>query len=566
MSGPQKTGVARAVVEALEAEKVGFVFGLAGSHVLPLIDALADSSHIRHIVVKHEGSAAYMAGMYGYLTGKPGVALVTAGPGATNSLTGVGQAYASSLPMVLISGGVPRGAQNAPFHGVDQDDFLNRVFGDVTKWTVRVQRAEEIPDVLSKAFALAASGRPGPVHIELPEDLLQDAETDVGPYRPSPVERRAPSEIFVSRVEEALAGAQRPMICAGRGVVMHRAQAELVALAEALGAPILCTTDALSSMPDNHPLSVGAFDMYIGNNLAWEVMDQSDVLLVIGMQTASPLSDIIAKHAPKKTLFAALDEPRTQRSVGFAQDVSLCDTLLLLSALLERGLGRTPREAWGARRRIAKYRQAFQRGLTGLMASGRKAQPLHFGCVLQELAPRLEADAIVVAGVGDHEVWASMLLPIRNRESFVQEGYWGTMGSELAGGIAAKLIYPGRQVVVITGDGSLLMGSSDLVTMVEAGAHLLVLVLNDSRYGMITNLQLQIYERSYGDAIGSIDFARMAESVGAKGLRVEAPGAVAESVGRAVSLAAEGPVVLDAVCDYAYGWPDWDAIHDLGLR
>ena len=200
------------------------------------------------------------------------------------------------------------------------------------------------------------------------------------------------------------------------------------------------------------------------------------------------------------------------------------------------------------------------------MSSGRRARPLHFGHVLQELAPHLKEDAVVVAGVGDHEVWASMLLPIRNRESFIQEGYWGTMGSELAGGIAAKLVYPGRQVVVITGDGSLLMASSDLVTMVEAGAHLLVLVLNDSRYGMITNLQRQTFERSYGDVIGAIDFARMAESVGARGLRVEAPEAVAETVARAVPLTAHSPVVLDAVCDYAYGWPDWDAIHDLGLR
>jgi acetolactate synthase-1/2/3 large subunit len=548
----------------MEAEKVELVFGLAGSHVLPLVDALADAPRIRHIVVKHESSAAFMAGMYGYLTGRPGVALVTAGPGATNSLTGVAQAYASSLPMVHISGGVPRGSQNAPFHGVDREDFLVRVFGDVTKWSVRVERAEDVPAVLSRAFALAASGRPGPVHVEFPEDLLEDKAAHPEPYRPSAVERSAPPDAFVQRVQDALRAAKRPMICAGRGAVVHRAQDLLLTLAEDLVAPVLCSTDALGAIPSGHPLAAGVFDMYIGNNLAWELMDQADFLLVVGMQTATPLTDLIGRHAPKRTLFAALDEPHTRRPVPFAEDTVLCDSSLLLSRLLQRGEEHVSVRDWGARERIAQYRARVHHGLASLMASGRKARPLHFGYVLEELVPHLNEDAIVVAGVGDHEVWASMILPVRGRESLIQEGYWGTMGSELTGGIAAKLVHPGRQVVVITGDGSLLMAATDLVTMVEAGAHLLIVVLNDSRYGMITQLQRQAYERSYGDAIGAIDFARMAESIGAKGLRLEAPSEVRDMVAQAVSLSAQGPVLLDAVCDYAYGWPDVDAIHDLG--
>jgi acetolactate synthase-1/2/3 large subunit len=235
----RKTSAAQAVVDALIAEKVEFVFGLTGTHVLPLFDALADAHQLRHIVTKHESNAAFMAGMVGHLTGRPGVALVTAGPGATNSLTGVAQAYAASLPLVHISGDVPLHAGNEAYHGVDRRDFLHRMFADVTKWSARVERPEEIPDFLSRAFAVAASGRPGPVHVDIPWDIVEATEVKVAPYRASPVEKQAPPQEVVERVRLALMAARRPMICAGRGVLVQRAEEELLALAEALSAPVL---------------------------------------------------------------------------------------------------------------------------------------------------------------------------------------------------------------------------------------------------------------------------------------------------------------------------------------
>ena len=172
----KRMSAGQAVVEALKEEQVEFVFGLAGTHVLALYNALADAPEIRHVVVKHESNAAFMAGMVGYLTGRPGVAMVTAGPGATNSLSGVGQAYAASLPMVHISGDVPLNAGNEAYHGVDRRDFLHRMFRDITKWSVHIERAEDIPAILSRAFALAASGRPGPVVIDIPKDITRPDE------------------------------------------------------------------------------------------------------------------------------------------------------------------------------------------------------------------------------------------------------------------------------------------------------------------------------------------------------------------------------------------------------
>jgi acetolactate synthase-1/2/3 large subunit len=566
MTAINRSTAAKAVVEALKAENVSFVFGLAGSHVLPIFDALADQPHIHHIVVKHENNAAFMAGMCGYLTGRPGVALVTAGPGATNSLSGVAQAYASSLPMVHISGDVPLAAGNEAFHGVDRPDFLHEMFADITKWSVRVEGAEDIPRILSRAFSLAASGRPGPVHVDIPVDIVRATDLDVPPYQASPVEKLAPPEELVPRVRQALAAAQRPMICAGRGVLAHRAEAELIALAEAVSAPVFCSSYGLGAIPEDHPLALGSFSEWRQNAFVWDMLAQSDFLLAVGLRSNTRMTRLLAQHAPEQYIFVALDEPHTLHAVEGATTTVACDSRLFLSQLLtyaddlRRAVDPSPRA------RIAQHRQAFQSGLATYMAPFADVQPLHFGRVVQELAARLDKEGIVVSGVGNHNVWGQIMLPIHNRESYIQEGSWGTMGGELAGGIAAKLVYPQRQVVVLTGDGSLLMGASDFVTTVEAGVNVLVVVLNDSRYGMITAMQRRRFGRSFGDQIGTIDFAQFASSFGAAGVRVESPEALPDAVARALALSAETPVILDAVCNYEYRWPDREAILALSAE
>lgn len=566
MTDVSKTSVAKAVVEAFKAEQVEFVFGLAGSHVLAIFDALADVSQIRHVVVKHESNAAFMAGMYGYLTGRPGVTLVTAGPGATNSISGVAQAYSQSMPMVHISGDVPLGSGNDTFHGVDREDFLHKMFADITKWSVRVERGEDIPDILSRAFALAASGRPGPVHVDIPWDIVQAEGLEIPPYQPSLIERQTPPEEVLRQVRRALAEARRPMICAGRGVLVHRAETELATLAEAVSAPVLCSTNSLGVIADDHPLAVGTFSGWQGNTFAWELLAESDFLLVVGMRSNTTMTNMLAQQTPEHTIFVALDEPHTLTPMDGMTTVVASDSCLFLSQLLTHAneFRRPPDSSLQAR--IARHKQAFQRGLALYMAPFESAQPLHFGRVAQELASRLDKDAIIVSGVGNHNVWGGIMSPVQNRESFIQEGAWSTMGSELAGGIAAKLVHPQRQVVVITGDGSLLMSASDFVTAVEAGANILVVVLNDSRYGMITAMQRERFRRSYGDEIGWIDFARFAESFGATGVRVESPEALSDAVAQSLALSAQTPVILDAVCNYEYRWPDREAILALGLE
>ena len=532
---PKKTSAAQAVVDALTAEQVKFVFGLAGTHVLPIFDALADAHQLRHIVVKHESNAAFMAGMYGYLTGRPGVALVTAGPGATNSLTGVAQAYAASLPMVHISGDVPLNAGNEAYHGADRRDFLHKMFADVTKWSVRIERGEDIPDILSRAFALAASGRPGPVHVDIPWDIVGATDLETAQYQPSPVEKQSPPEDLVQQVRRVLTTARRPMICAGRGVLVHRAEEELLALAEAVSAPVLCTSYGDGAIAHDHPLFVGTFSEWSDNPFAWNLLEESDFLLAVGLRSGTLMTDILVKHAPEDTILVALDEPHTLQPVAGMTAVVPSDSQLFLSRLLAYAdeFRRPPVAPF--RTRIARHWETWGRGLERHMAAFENAKPLHFGRVGQELAGRLDQDVIVVGGVGNHTIWARTMLPSRNRESFIEETSWGTMGSELAGGIAAKLVYPQRQVVVITGDGSLLMAAPDFVTAVETQANVLVVVLNDSRYGIITAIQRGQFQRSFGDEIGAIDFAHFAESFGATGIRVESPEALPDAVTRSLS-------------------------------
>ncbi|HEU5424600.1 MAG TPA: thiamine pyrophosphate-binding protein, partial [Nitrolancea sp.] len=221
----QRSGAA--VVEALQAEGVEHVFGLVGSHVLEIYDALADAPSIRHITVKHETAASGMADAYGRLTGRPGVVLVTAGPGATNSLTGVAQAYMAASPLVHISGAVPRGASYESFHGVDQPDFLVRMFAEVTKWSVSVQHPAEIPHVLARAFALATSGRPGPVHVEIPQDVLLAEATEMDAYQRTEIPPVRLSDDDLARLVAQIRASRNPVIWAGKGVRATRAQQEL---------------------------------------------------------------------------------------------------------------------------------------------------------------------------------------------------------------------------------------------------------------------------------------------------------------------------------------------------
>ncbi len=248
--------VGQAIVKALEAEGVEIIFGLPGRHVFAIYDSLRESP-IRHLGVLQEATAAQMADMYGRLTGRPGVCLFTGGPGATNALTAIAQAYDATSPVVQISGTVPRGAPSEVFHGVDRPDFLTRTFRDVTKWAARVDSVEQVFPVLRRAFYEARSGRPGPVFIEVPLDVFKLPPAAIPPYRSRAVRPQSPPQQALRRIGQSLRRAERPVILAGKGVLRDRATREVTALADRLRAPVVVTRDALGVLPSDHPWSAG---------------------------------------------------------------------------------------------------------------------------------------------------------------------------------------------------------------------------------------------------------------------------------------------------------------------
>lgn len=558
---PQPLTVARAVVAALEAEGVDRVFGMPGSHILSVFDALAESG-IRFVPAVHENTSAFMAGMHGYLTGRPGVALLTAGPGATNSVTGVAQAYASSLPLVHITGDVPLHARREAFHGVDAPDFLHRLFRGITKASIRVERPDQIFGVMARAFALARSGRPGPVHVDLPIDLGRASLPDGATYAPQPVSPRRPSPAFVEQVVERLARAQRPMLCVCRGVLLQHAEAAVLELAEQLGAPVLSTGYGLGAFPQTHPLAVGTFSEFSKNAYAFELARHSDCLLLLGLRAGTLMTDLLAGLVSDEIPFAAFEDP--EHVASWRGPFESCDVNALTGELLAHA-DRFRRAADpDLLASIRAQQRSFERGLAALLGEHPAGRSIHFGRVMQALAEQLPDDAIVVSGVGNHHVWARQFVPVRHRASFVAEAAWGTMGGELGGAIAASLLHPDRTVVAVTGDASLLMVAGDFATAVQERAHLVVLVLNDGHHGIIGEMQRQSFGRAFGHQLAEVDFAKLAGSMGGVGVHLVDGDRIGPTVARALAASRHGPVLLDVVADAKAPWPNRERLIERG--
>lgn len=543
----QRSGAA--IVEALKAEGVAHIFGLVGSHVLEIYDALADEPTIRHITVKHETAASGMADAYGRLTGKPGVVLVTAGPGATNSLTGVAQAYMSASPLIHISGAVPTGASYESFHGVDKPDFLVRMFAEVTKWSVAIERPEEIPQIFARAFAIATSGRPGPVHIEIPQDVLLADATLMDQYtrQTIPPQRLADEEL--ERLVAAIKGSRRPVIWAGKGVRATLADAALAELAELLEAPVILAGDAAGALPDTHPLSTGQLALYAHTPLQRQLAAEADLIVAVGERGGTGHADILfAAAAPVVGIWLgdAGDAPDSR-----AQGGAVADLPVALGQLIE-ACGDQQRTLDGAlRERIAHGKDRLRQHIRdGIRRDYGQVRPLHYALALDALPEIVDADTIVLGDIGSHNQWTRLVLQTLNRTTFTPEGYWGAMGFGLPAALAAKVAYPDKKVIAVTGDGCFLMASADFATGVEAGLNPVIVILNDRQYGMIVGMQERSYGRASETALDGPDFVAFARSFGADGMRVEEPEQLREALER--GLASSTIFVIDVQCDYRF--------------
>ncbi len=527
---------AQAVVESLKREGVDLVFGIPGGAVLPIYDALVDSG-IRHVLVRHEQAAAHAADGYARASGRVGVCLATSGPGATNLVTGLCTAHMDSVPVVAITGQVPRSVI-----GTDafQEADVWGVTMPVTKHNYLVKDSRALPRVLKEAFYIARSGRPGPVLVDIPRDV----QNETIPYEvPEGVSLRgykpvtAPHAIQVRRAAEAIARAGRPMLYAGGGVIGAGAHRELVALAERCQLPVTTTLMALGAFPGDHPLFMGMPGMH-GSVCAVRAFTEADLIVAVGARfddrvTGKP--DEFARQA--RIIHVDIDAAEVGKIVD-AHIPIVADARAGLQALLEVVEPR-PRSEWNDRVDGWKSAHPFS-----YAPSDTDIRPQ---AVVEAVYRATGGNAIVATGVGQHQMWAAQYYRFREPRTFLTSGGLGTMGFGLPAAMGAWFARPDRTVVLIDGDGSFQMTLQELATVVEYGIPVKVFILNNQNLGMVRQWQQLFYQRRYSavNLAASPDFARVAGAFGVSGRRVTDPAHVEPALRWA--LAEPGPVVLDFI-------------------
>jgi acetolactate synthase-1/2/3 large subunit len=547
--------VGRAIVDALLAEGVRFVFGLPGGHVLGIYDALYDTPQIRHVLVRHEQQAASLAAAHAQLTGEPGVCLVTAGPGCTNLLSGIAEAYVGSLPVVVLAG---RAATATAHRGAAQEVATDRIFAPVTKWSVRVDRADLVPDALHQAFALARSGRPGPVLLDLPRDVV-DAEIERTTYHASgPPPRIGADEALVARAADILAGAALPLLVAGGGTVASGAFTELRALAELLAAPVLTTLAGRGSIPDDHPLSAGGLGTH-RNPVSKRLLAEADVVLGLGCRFEEMETNWRPGAVPSpEACYVQVDiEPgeigrSVPASIGLVGDVGV--VLARLTALLREREAGLPDGAYADHprtRAVVEGIAALDTELDDLAASAeRPIHPFRVIRAIREAFPRETSVAIDVGCITQHIAGGTPFFRVYEPRSLIVPSSFYGMGFAAGGLPAARLVYPDRPAVGFVGDGSFQMVLSVLPMAAEHRLGVTWCVFDDRALGSIRDIQ----QYRFGERILATeftvqpDFAGIAQACGCHGELVEDPGEVEAALARAVAANARGvPAVIDFV-------------------
>jgi len=544
-----KITVAEALIKALEFEGVEVMFGHPGGAILPAYDPLYDSS-IRHILARHEQGAGHMAEGYAQATGRVGVAIATSGPGATNLVTSLANAYMDSTPMVAITGQVPTTAiGNDAF----QEAHTWGISMPATKHNYLVTDPEEIPDVIHEAFHLARSGRPGPVLVDLPKNILNSeiewheptGKVDLPGYKPNtkghPLQIRAAVDLILE--------AERPVLYAGGGIIAAGAHAELFELAEKVNLPVTTTLMARGAFPDTHPLSLGMPGMH-GLYAAITAMQKADLLIAIGTRfddrvTGDP--DAFAPHA--KVIHADID-PSEIGKIRSVEVPIVGDARIVLEQLNRKldkkldGAAAPDHAEWletirgWQRDKVVRYEQD-------------PAGPIKPQFVVEELYRITGGEAIVVAGVGQHQMWASQLWKYTKPRTWLNSGGLGTMGYAIPAAIGAKLGLPDQLVYAIDGDGCFQMTQQELTTASTEGIPIKIAVLNNNNLGMVRQWQRLFYnERFSGTELTdhTPDFVKLAEAMGCVGLRAEHPSEVGPVIEKSLTIN-DRPVVVEFKVD-----------------
>ncbi|MBW9223153.1 acetolactate synthase large subunit [Methanothermococcus sp. SCGC AD-155-E23] len=554
---------AEAFIKALEYEGVKVIFGYPGGALLPFYDALYDSDLI-HILTRHEQGAAHAADGYARASGKVGVCVGTSGPGATNLVTGVATAYADSSPVIAITGQVPtRLIGNDAFQEID----ALGIFMPIVKHNFQIRRSKDIPATVRAAFEIAKTGRPGPVHIDLPKDVQEEefdiesnpipAKVDLPGYKPTL--KGHPKQIKMAA--KAIMAAERPVIIAGGGVNISNATEELLKLAELCGIPVCTTLMGKGSFPEDHPLSLGMVGMH-GTKPANYAVSECDLLIAIGCRFSDRITGDISSFAPyAKIIHIDIDPAEIGKNIDV--DIPIVgDAKLVLKDIIAcllkscgtdgKGLNNQNREGW------LRYLESLKR--SNIPKMDYEDIPIKPQRIVKELMNviqelKLKDRFIVTTDVGQNQMWMAHYFKVHLPRTFISSGGLGTMGFGLPAAIGAKIARPESKVVCVTGDGGFMMNIQELATIADYGIPVVICIFDNRTLGMVYQWQNLFYGgRQCNVTFGeSPDFVKVAKGYGIEAQRVTDPKDIKEVLREA--LLSDEPYLIDFVIDPSEGLP-----------
>ncbi|HHF3060725.1 TPA: acetolactate synthase 3 large subunit [Vibrio diabolicus] len=530
---------AEMVVQSLIEEHVEQIFGYPGGSVLDIYDALhAKTDQIKHVLVRHEQAATHMADGYARATGKPGVVLVCSGPGATNTITGIATAYMDSIPMIVISGNVPNSLiGNDAFQECD----IVGVSRPVVKHSFLVKKAEDIPETIKKAFYIATTGRPGPVVIDLPKDVMnpqiklpyQYPETlSMRSYKPTTSGHKGQ----IKKALKSLLEAKKPVLYIGGGAVISGAHEHILELSDKLNLPVVSTLMGLGAFPGTHKNSLGMLGMH-GTYEANMAMHEADLIFGIGVRFDDRTTNNLEKYCPNaKVMHIDIDPSSISKNVkvdlpivGSAEKV-LTTMLLGLLAEQEGGNDEDAITAWWDDIQVWRDRNCL-----AYEKSPERIKPQQ---VIETLHKLTNGDAYVASDVGQHQMFAALYYPFNKPRRWINSGGLGTMGFGLPAGMGVKFAMPQEEVVVVTGDGSIQMNIQELSTAMQYDIPVKIINLNNRFLGMVKQWQDIIYQGRHSNSYMSSvpDFAAIAEAYGHVGIRIETPDQLEEGLQKALDM------------------------------
>ncbi len=524
--------VSELFIRCLETEGIKYLFGVPGEENIDFMDALLDSE-LEFVLTRHEQGAAFMADVCGRLTGRAGVCLSTLGPGATNLITGVADANMDRAPLVALAGQVDTGRMHKESH---QHLDLVKLFEPISKYSTQIRTPGVVPEVIRKAFKDAEREKPGVSFIELPEDIA-DMQADGEPLEVQRPSRPYPTPQKVEQAAKLISDSSNPIVLAGNGVIRGFASGELVAFAEKLNIPVATTFMAKGVMPFSHPLSLGAVGIQDMDYVA-SGFEKADLVICAGYDLVEYAPAKWHPNRDKKIIH--IDATPAEVDAHYVLDAGVVgDIAEALNAIADRASPRECNIAYSLRQIIVDELQACEND---------QGFPVKPQKIVSDLRRALDKDDIAISDVGAHKMWMARMYKAEAPNTCIISNGFASMGIALPGAIAAKLTYPERKAVAVTGDAGFMMNCQELETAVRLGLELVVLIWNDSKYGLIEWHQNKKFGRTSHIDFTNPDFVRFAESFGAKGYRVESAGELLPTLEKA--LVCGTVAIIDCPVDY----------------